>query len=174
MHKRTRGKQDLEKLVNDLAWNDGYGCYTRAGFEKLIWPEIADRARWIIFLDVDDMHALNAEHGYEGVNAKIKKSLSIRASDFMAGQWFSGDEFIVCITDDPDRGRSDPMAFCERIAEGFRSNSVSATFAIVPVRSRNLFEVVAPANEMVQASKRENRRGSIDMVAIEPPVKKSK
>ena len=164
---KQRSKNDLEKLVNELAWNDGFGCYTRAGFEKLIWPRIAEDARWIVFLDVDDMHGLNQAHGYEGVNKKIKKSLALRAGDYMAGQWFSGDEFIVCITDGDERNATDPIAFCERLAKAFRRNGASATFAIVPVRSQNLYEAVAPANEMVQASKLEGRRGSIDMAALD-------
>lgn len=161
---RKLNKAQLQELVNSLAWNDGYGCYTRAGFEKLIWPTIADQAKWIIFFDVDDMHGLNSEHGYEGVNELIKKSLAMRASDFMAGQWFSGDEFIVCITDDPDRGISDPMSFCERLAEDFRQNGAPATFGIAEVTSRNLFENVGPAHRLVQVAKSENRRGSIEMV----------
>lgn len=157
-------KQQLQELVNSLAWNDSYGCYTRAGFEKMIWPTIADKAKWIIFFDIDQMHALNTEHGYDGVNAIIKKSLSMRASDFMAGQWFSGDEFIVCITDDPARSISDPMSFCERLAADFRENNVPATFGIAPVASRNLSENVEPAHRLVQVAKDENRRGTITVV----------
>jgi hypothetical protein len=37
-------KNQLEELINALVLNDGYGCYTRTGFEKLIWPTIADKA----------------------------------------------------------------------------------------------------------------------------------
>ena len=104
--------EQLQALVKSLSWNDRYGCYTRAGFEKTIWPHIEAKARWIIFFDIDDMHALNVRHGSEGVNEMIKKSLAVRGSDFMAGQWFSGDEFIVCITDDdPKRDRSNPVEF---------------------------------------------------------------
>src|SRR5690349_14942372 len=95
-----QANQKLQQEKEILAWNDGYGCFTRQGFEKLIWPSIVDHAKWIIFFDVDNMHELNQEHGYEGVNAIIKKSLSMRPGDFMAGQWFSGDEFILVITDD--------------------------------------------------------------------------
>ena len=83
-------KEQLEELVQSLAWNDGYGCYTRAGFEKIIWKYIESKARWIIFFDIDNMHDLNDRHGYAGVNAIIKKSLAMRETDFMAGQWFSG------------------------------------------------------------------------------------
>jgi hypothetical protein len=159
--------KDLNKLVQELAWNDGYGCYTRGGFEKMIWPQIAPIAKWIIFFDVDNMHELNAEHGYEGVNAIIKKSLAMRETDYMAGQWFSGDEFIVCITDSPDRDLSNPIGFAMRLAEIFRENGAPATFAIAPVRSSVLFESVTPAYQAVQKSKDHHQRGTISIVGAE-------
>jgi GGDEF domain-containing protein len=161
--------EDLRKLVQVLAWNDGYGCYTRAGFEKMIWPTIADKAKWIIFFDVDNMHALNNQHGYEGVNEIIKKSLSLRGSDFMAGQWFSGDEFIVCITDDdPNRDVSNPTHFATRLASLFRDNGAPATFAIAPVTSDDLFRNVAPAHKLCQEAKNADKRGTISVVPGEP------
>jgi len=162
-------REELEAIIKSLAWNDGYGCYTRAGFEKTIWPHIEAKARWIIFFDVDYMHELNAELGYEGVNAIIKKSLSMRESDFMAGQWFSGDEFIVCITDDdPKRDISNPIEFCMRLAGIFQANGAPATFVIAPVTSSDLFTNVAPAHQLCQEAKAENNRGSISIVPGDP------
>lgn len=157
-------KQQLEDLVHLLSWNDNFGCYSRTGFEKIIWTEIAAQSRWIIFFDVDDMHRLNSELGYENVNTIIKDSLAIRASDVMAGQWFSGDEFIIAITDAPGRRESNPVEFCARIAEVFKKHGASATFAIAPVVSKDLFENVAPAQRLCQAAKANNRRGTINIV----------
>jgi GGDEF domain-containing protein len=159
----------LKALVNVLAWNDGYGCYTRSGFEKLIWPNIADKARWVIFFDIDDMHDLNEEHGYEQVNAIIRQSLKMRETDFMAGQWFSGDEFIVIVTDeDAGRRESNPIEFCVRLAEIFRADGAPATFAIAPILSNNLLANVEPAHKLCQQNKRENKRGGISIVPGEP------
>lgn len=161
--------QHLQEENHELSWNDGYGCYTRKGFEKTIWPMIKDQARWIIFFDVDHMHDLNAEHGYEGVNAIIKKSLAMRGSDFMAGQWFSGDEFIVCITDeDSDRTKSDPVQFCLRLADVFRANGAPCTFVIAPVNSDDLLSIVAPAHQVCQKAKAHYQRGTISLVPGEP------
>src|SRR5574342_702665 len=166
-----RTKSDLQKLVDVLAWNDGYGCYTRPGFEKMVWPQIVSQAKWIIFFDVDDMHTLNKTHGYEGVNAIIRKSLTMRESDFMAGQWYSGDEFIIVITDEtPDRRASNPVEFAARLAEIFRDNGAPATFAVVPVISQNLLENVSPAHKLCQDAKESNRRGSINVPALEPRI----
>lgn len=158
--------QELIDLVKELSWNDGFGCYTRAGFEKTIWPQIQSKAKYIIFFDIDEMGELNDKHGYEGVNELIKNSLSLRVSDFMAGQWFSGDEFIICITDnDPERPyESNPVEFACRLAEIFMENGVSATFSVAPVISEDLYTNVAPAHHQVQEAKRISRRGSINVV----------
>lgn len=155
----------LQKQNQSLAWNDEYGCYTRRGFEKLLWPQISTAATYIVFFDIDDMHGLNDKHGYDGMNELIKESLSMRESDFMAGQWFSGDEFVVCITDkDPHRRESNPIEFAARLQEIFMENGVPATFAVAPVISEDLYTNVSPAHHLVQEAKRNGRRGSINEV----------
>jgi GGDEF domain-containing protein len=159
----TPTKSELEILVHALSWNDNYDCYTRAGLEKIIWPKIARRAKFVIFIDVDDMHSLNEQHGYDGVNDIIKMSLSIRKSDYVAGQWFSGDEIAVFITDDPQRVNSDPVEMCQRLLEAFKKHGASATFGIAPVKSTHLETVIKPAFELVQRAKSENRRGTINL-----------
>jgi hypothetical protein len=161
--------EQLQNLIKELAWNNNFDCYTRQGFEKIIWPRIKDKARWIIFFDVDDMHGLNNSLSYESVNAIIKKSLVVRESDFAAGQWFSGDEFIVCITDDdPKRDVSNPIEFAIRLSAAFRENGAPATFAITPVISDDLFASVAPAHKLVQQSKSHYQHGTISIVPGDP------
>jgi GGDEF domain-containing protein len=165
----TEDPKDLQRLVRTLAWNEAFGCFTRQGFEQMIWPSIADEAKWIIFFDVDNMHDLNQQHGYEGVNAIIKKSRSMRGGDFMAGQWFSGDEFIVVITDqDLDREASNPIGFSIRLAHLFAENGAPATFAVAPVISSDLMTNVEPAHRVCQAAKEHLQRGTISIVPGEP------
>jgi len=116
---RDLSKFELQVLVEKLSWNDGFGCYTRAGFEKLVWPMIADQARWIIYFDVDGMHSLNESFGgYDRVDAMIKDVLHIvRSTDYVAGQWKSGDEFLVCMTENLARGPLDPEGLQERLID---------------------------------------------------------
>jgi GGDEF domain-containing protein len=157
--------EQLQTLVDSLAWNDGFGCYTRAGFEKLVWPEIAHQAKWIIYFDVDGMHDLNeAFGGYEQVDAMIKEALSIlRSTDFVAGQWKSGDEFLVCITD-LNRGpheESIPMGLVDRLKAALALQGLSATFAVVQVTSKDLAANVKAAVDMVYGAKKSGRRGSV-------------
>jgi hypothetical protein len=161
-------KDQLINLAKELAWNDEYGCYTRPGFRKMIWPSIAPQAKWIIYFDIDGMGELNAIHTHAGVNAMIKNSLSIRGSDYLAGQRYSGDEFFVCVTDDPERGNTDPIQLAVRLKQSLRENGLSATFAIAPVISDDLMENLEPAVLFVEQAKERNERGMIILVPGDP------
>lgn len=159
----------LEQKNLRLAWNSGYGCFTRQGFEDNVWSKIEEQARWIIFFDIDDMHGLNKKHGYDGMNQIIKQTLARRGGDYAAGQWFSGDEFIVVITDsDPDREEADPVQFAIRLAQLFKENGAPATFAVAPVVSSNLMTNVAPAHEKCQEAKAHLQHGTITVVPGDP------
>ena len=147
--------EKLQNMVEALALNDGFGCYTRNGFELTVWPQMRDQAKWIIFFDIDGMHALDEKYGYDRVDAMIKPVLlDVRSTDYVAGQWLSGDEFIICITDRRS-GMCDPQGMVDRLVDGLKQNGISATFAIAPVVSRDLAENVAPAIEQVCAAKKQ-------------------
>lgn len=161
-------KDELIHLAKELSWNDEYGCYTRSGFRKMIWPSIAEQSRWLIYFDIDGMGELNSLHTHAGVNAMIKKSLSIRASDYMTGQRYSGDEFFVCVTDDPERGTTDPLQLAVRLKEALRDNGLSATFAIAPVISDDLMVNLEPAVQLVEQAKERNERGIIIIAPGDP------
>lgn len=162
-------KKQLEELVNELqkqneelAWNDRFGCWSRQGFEKRIWSAIADKATWIIFMDVDNMHALNDKHTHAGVNALIKSCLAtLRKTDYVAGQWESGDEFAICIVEDGSHEKVAPRLLCERLRADFLAKGLPATFGIAQVTSRILAENVEPAQHMVEEAKKANKRGRI-------------
>jgi hypothetical protein len=143
-------------MIDDLSWNDGFGCYNRKGFEKMKWPEIAARARFIVYFDIDGMHELNEAHGgYEPVDAMIRQVLaSVRSSDYVAGQWKSGDEFLICITENEKRDSMDPEGMIQRLTEEFAKVGMSATFAFVPVKSTDLLENVQPAVDKVYELKK--------------------
>ena len=166
--KKERSKEESDALIRAMAWNDGFGCYTRAGFEKMIWPEIAERARWIVYFDIDDIHALNKKFGsYDPVDAMVKAALSVvRITDYVAGQWKSGDEFLVCLTEEKQlafsdqllgsselRVEIDPLAVVNRLEDALKREGLSATFAVVPVTSRDLRATMKPAVDMVYQGK---------------------
>lgn len=150
-------KQQLQALVHRLAWNDGFGCHTRAGFEQMIWPEIVGRARWIVYFDVDGVHALNESFGsYEPVNAMIRQVLSsVRSTDVVAGQLYSGDEFLVCLCDSDERAALDPQGLVDRLTAELAKHNLTAIFAIVPVTSQDLISNVKPAADRVLELKKQ-------------------
>lgn len=153
---RDLNRSEMEQLLHQVAWNDGFGCFNRKGFENLVWPQIRDKARWIIYFDVDEMHELNEKHGaYEPVDEMIKDVFSVvRSTDYIAGQWKSGDEFVVVLTEAPNRKDLDPEGMQERLIQELAKHGMSATFAIEPVLSPNLARNVKPAADSVAAAKR--------------------
>jgi len=160
--KKERSKEESDALIRALAWNDGFGCYTRAGFEKMIWTEIAEKARYIVYFDVDDVHALNEKFGsYDPVDAMIKQALAVvRLTDYVAGQWKSGDEFLVCLTEEAQpsdslRTEIDPLAMVNRLEDALKRQGLSATFAVVPVTSHDLRAAMKPAVDMVYQEKKQ-------------------
>jgi GGDEF domain-containing protein len=146
-------KANALQLVDTLARDQTYGCYSRQGLELVIWPKIAAKAKHIIFADIDDMHALNDTHGYAAVDRKIRQALKVRSSDVAAiGRWYSGDEIVWIISD------GDPEGMVKRLSAGLEKQGLSATFAIAPVTSRNLSVNVTKAAEQVQAMKKGKKR----------------
>lgn len=142
-----------DELIEKLAIDESYGCYTRQGLVLVAWPKIADEATYIIFADIDDMHGLNTEHGYAEVDRKIREALKVRSSDVMAiGRYFSGDEILWIIS------AGDPNGMVHRLQEALQFQGLSATFGIAPVVSRILSENVTPAAVQVQEAKK--ARGS--------------
>jgi GGDEF domain-containing protein len=158
MTEKARIIAQQQQLIYRLAWDEAFGCHTRAGFEHVIWPEIQGRARWLVFFDIDYMKALNDKAGgYHPVDEMIKRALAVvRCSDYVAGRWMSGDEILVAITEADNRNvldRSVPEGMVQRLQEALAVQGMSATFAIVPVRSTDLAENVEPAVQLVFEAK---------------------
>jgi GGDEF domain-containing protein len=153
-NQRTIAQQ--QELIHKLAWDASYGCYTRAGFEHMIWPEIAHKARHIVYFDVDGVHAINEKFGsYDAFNAMIKQVVStVRSTDIVAGRWNSGDELLVCMVESPDRKDLDPAGLVKRLTHELAKHGLTATFATQPVKSSILHENVKPAADEVLAAKK--------------------
>ena len=145
-----------QKIIHKLSWNEGFGCHTRAGFEHVIWPLIAHRTRFLIFFDINGMHALNESHGsYGPVDAMIKQVLSVvRTTDYVCGQVKSGDEFVIALTEDDARPSVDPEGLRDRLVQEFARHGMSAMFAIVPVKGTDLVENLTPAIDQVYEQKK--------------------
>lgn len=156
--------EENKRLVELMSRNEQLGCYTRQAFDHIVWPDIRERAAWVVFFDVDGMKQMNSTGGWMNTSAIVNQSISIRSSDYIFGQVLSGDEFVVVILDRPDRPPVDPMKFCERLLRKFRNNGASATFAFRKVDSVDLEENLKPIMRAVMEAKNDSRRGTITRV----------
>ena len=92
----------LRMQVDELSRDPVFGIWTRNAF--LHFCQVMPRSlRVVTFLDLDNLHKLNEEYGYDEINRRIKTLFSIpfRRSDVVA-RWFSGDEIVILFDADQD------------------------------------------------------------------------
>lgn len=134
-----------------LAIDSAFGCYSRAGLEA--------RARLIpagyvaVFGDVDGLHALNAEIGYNAADARIRHAIQatrVRHGDTtpLIGKYFSGDELVWCIP------ASDIGGFMRRVQKAFAQHGLSITLGYAVVQADGMMAAAARASAIVQDAKR--------------------
>ena len=84
--------------------------------------------RFLIFIDINNLHDLNNRYGYEEMNRRIRRLLAvpIRSSDCFVGKFFSGDE-VLCVT---GIHREDAEAIVRKLGESAAANGLSFTCEI--------------------------------------------
>lgn len=90
----------LKEQVSQLSMDPVFGMWTRNAF--LQFSYVMPRGlRVVTFLDLDNLHKLNDEYGYEEINRRIRIIFSVpfRRSDLIA-RWFSGDEIVILFDSD--------------------------------------------------------------------------
>jgi hypothetical protein len=149
------------ELIHGLSWYPNYGCFNKRGFELVKWPEIAHKAKWIVYFDVDGVHEINEQHEtYEVFNGMMRDVLSkVRTADIVAALYNSGDEFLLCICEEPDqaggrRERINPEKLVERLTAELAKHGLTAIFAVQPVKSTHLNDNIQPASDRVLAAKK--------------------
>jgi hypothetical protein len=122
-----------------------YNVTTRPGLEFEM-RRIGEQARYIVYLDIDDMHGANKVYGKPAVNGKLKRALHVRHTDVLVrALYFSGDEFLVVL-------RGDPEGFMERLRTSLKNEGLSATMAHVEY-SGDLERDALTCEAIVQAHK---------------------
>ncbi len=97
--------EQLQDQISQLSMDPVFGMWTRSAF--LQFSQVMPRSlRVVVFLDLDNLHKLNDQHGYEEVNRRIRAIFSIpfRRSDLIA-RWFSGDEIVILFDADEEFAR---------------------------------------------------------------------
>lgn len=144
-----------------------YGILTRLGGERT-WSHLSARyaAFEVVFLDLDDLHRLNAELGYEEVDQRIRGVLNFRQEDIVMARWYSGDEIIAIVP------TGDGVGFAQRLLCSLQGRQLSATFGVVPALPA-LADAVQRAMQMVMAAKAEGRRGTVCTSETTPSGRRS-
>src|SRR5690349_13837568 len=133
--------QQLEKENQELKMHAPYGILTRAAFE--LEKRTLTNGEYAVFGDVDEMHRLNTEYGYETVNKRIREALHVRTGDLLlTGLWFSGDEFVFIIKGDAEK-------FCNRIEHSFYEQHMGITLAYAQIIDGNVDVAIMIASETV-------------------------
>lgn len=92
--------EQLKEQISQLSMDPVFGMWTRNAF--LQFSYVMPRGlRVVTFLDLDNLHKLNDEYGYEEINRRIRIIFSVpfRRSDLIA-RWFSGDEIVILFDSD--------------------------------------------------------------------------
>lgn len=94
--------KQLQDQISQLSMDPVFGVWTRNAF--LQFSHVMPRGlRVVVFLDLDNLHKLNDQYGYDEINRRIKAIFSIpfRRSDLIA-RWFSGDEIVILFDADEE------------------------------------------------------------------------
>ncbi len=94
--------EDLKQQIETLSWDSLFGMWTRGAF--LQFCHVMPRGdRVVAFIDLDRIHKLNEELGYDEVDRRVKAMFSIpfRRSDVVA-RWFSGDAVVILFDSEQD------------------------------------------------------------------------
>lgn len=112
-----------EAIIERLSVSSAFGCLTRPALDLLLEGMPLDGLA-VVFWDIDGLNLKNKQWGKPESSRRIKEAVAARSTDCVAGQVFSGDEFIAF----PLVQDAIPMA--ERIQAHLHSLEMSATFYI--------------------------------------------
>lgn len=145
-------EQELHAAYTDTV----YGCFNRAGINRR-WQDVNINEKAIVFIDLDYIHEMNATHGYEEVDRRIRAALDTvktRCTDVEIGRWYSGDEIIFIIP------RANVKGFKIRLRAAFRKQGINASVGSTPCVSNDLRANVKIAQKQVSHLKKKRKHDS--------------
>ncbi len=148
-------KEKIARLEKELGYDDSFGILNRNGLLRHCRRQARGQERWILFIDIDDMHGMNARLGYEETNRKIRSMFDIsrRESDLI-GRFFSGDE-ILCIS---GTRRKDARALLKRLKIKATGLGISFTSAVGKWQTgQDISQAALALSEQVMREKEQTR-----------------
>lgn len=116
----------LKEQISQLSMDPVFGMWTRTAFRQ--FSQVMPRGlRVVAFLDLDNLHHLNDQYGYEEINRRIRAIFSIpfRRSDLIT-RWFSGDEIVILFDADEEFARRK----IDQLEEAARQQGMSFHFEL--------------------------------------------
>jgi hypothetical protein len=158
MPTKTQLLAQIEQLQQEnelLRVDPGFGILTRGGLE-LEYRKLDNPDQYVVFLDLDHIHALNELHkSQEPVDKMVRAAFALRHEDLViSGKWKSGDEIAFIV-------RADPEGFIHRLLESLKANDLSGTAAAEKIVDGDLKAAVERASQKVYTAKSKNQRGQI-------------
>lgn len=146
---------ELEKEIEQLKQDKAYGGLTRPGLD-IEHRKNADQCQYVVFIDLNYIHSLNAELGEPKVDEMIKSAFSfaVREHDIVVnfGRVESGDEEAFLL-------RGDPEGFIRRLYENVRSNGLDGIAAYAEIKDHDLISSIETARSIVREEKK--KRGVV-------------
>jgi hypothetical protein len=147
-------REELRRQVDELSITPSYRVLTRPAVERK-WAQISKQKKVFIFFDIDDLHNLNAQHGYEGMNRKIDRGLSQSRQHELLGLVFSGDEFVLVVED------GEAEAAIARLVQNMRTQGVTLTVCATQIVNDCFLYHYNLTQQAVSTEKAEGKRNSI-------------
>lgn len=151
----------LWRKIKELSICPVFGIKTRASLD-----EVKQYRGFVLFIDIDDLHNINADLGYAEADKRIRAALAeTRKSDLVVGRWYSGDEFAVLTND-----KTQPILAANRIGLTFRKQGLSVSIGVQSFTGNNWKDAVATASALVQKAKLEDAKGTISTCLSRFPI----
>lgn len=145
---------ELETEIEYLSVSSSYKVLTRGGIDRR-WKSVDKRNKSMLLFDIDHLHNLNEYYGYEEMNTRITKCLDCVRNSELLGLVFSGDEFVVIVSND------ESVLVAERLSKEFAKYGITLTIAIGTIKSNNFDYHYRKLLELVSKQKQSNCRNSI-------------
>lgn len=137
--------------IKRLSYDVTFGIYKREYIERRAPKANSKEAakKSLIFLDINDMHALNEKLGYAEVDSRINKALRVTRRNELIGRWYSGDELvIICDTVSVD-------CVIRRLTESFSKYGITFESAATPyVNLKSSVEIASKTVQQIKLSKK--------------------
>ena len=87
---------ELRRQVKGPSWETSFGMWTRGAF-----LQFCHMPRVIAFIDLNHIHELNEQLGYNELDRRVKEMFSVPfRRGYIVARWYSGDEIVILFDSD--------------------------------------------------------------------------